>query len=130
MESILIVDDEPDICWALENILKEKGVVSQKTLSGRGALKLIESDSFQLALVDVKLPDMEGIEVARQIREVAPAIRIVMISGYSRREDAYIQRALVEGLICGFIAKPFLNDEILKALEFARSADPPSHKVM
>lgn len=127
-EKILLVDDEPDMCWALEHILKEKGVVSQKALSGQEALKLIESDCFQLAFLDAKLPDMEGIELARRIREVDSAIRLIMISGYCYKDDSYVQSALAGGLICDFIAKPFLHDEILKAVELARSVGPLSPK--
>jgi DNA-binding NtrC family response regulator len=117
----LIVDDEPDMCWALEHILKRCGTLSRKALSGKEALGLVKSERFRLAFVDAKLSDMEGLELARRIRKADADIRIVMISGYFYREDPDVSEALAEGLISGFIGKPFLHDEIRKAIESARS---------
>lgn len=128
-ERILVVDDEPDICWAIEHILKEKGVASQKALSAQEALKLIGSDKFRFVFLDAKLPDMDGIELARRIREVDPAIIVVLISGYFRWDDDCIQEVRANGIISGFISKPFINSEILKALEVAISGEPLSQKV-
>jgi DNA-binding NtrC family response regulator len=113
----LIVDDEPDMCWALQHILKGAGINSEKAFSGCEALELVKPDRFQLAFVDAKLPDMEGLELARRLREIDPSIRIVMISGYFYREDVEVQKALVGEVICGFVGKPFLHDEIRTAIE-------------
>ena len=110
----LIVDDEPDMCWALQHILKGKGFLSRIAPNACEALRLMESGRFRLAFLDAKLPDMEGLELARRIREVAPATLIVMVSGYFYRDDLAIQKAFEDGLISGFISKPFLNDEILQ----------------
>jgi len=121
-EVFLIVDDEPDLCWALEHILKRTGIRLEKALSGREALELVEPDRFPLAFVDAKLPDMEGLDLARRIREVDSAIRMVMISGYFYKEDVDVQEALAEGLICGFVGKPFLHEEIHRAIEIARAS--------
>ncbi len=128
-ERILIVDDEPDICWAIEHILKGKGFASQKALSAQEALKLIGSDKFRFVFLDAKLPDMDGIELARRIREVDPAIILVLISGYFRWDDDCIKEVRANGIISGFISKPFINNEILKALEVAISGEPLSQEV-
>ena len=113
----LIVDDEPDMCLALENILKRNGFVSQRALDGRQALTLVRQIRFRLAFLDAKLPDIEGLELAKRIQEVDPSVRIVIVSGYFYRDDVGVQRALAEGLISGFIAKPFDHHEIIKTLE-------------
>jgi DNA-binding NtrC family response regulator len=117
----LIVDDEPDMCWALEYILRKQGFASEMALNGGEALALVASNSFRLVFLDAKLPDMEGLELARRIREVDPAIRIVLVSGYFYKDDVAIQKALEEGLICGFIDKPFCHDEIIKYIKIAPS---------
>ena len=65
------------------------------------------ADSYRLAFVDAKLPDMDGLELARRLRHLVPEIRIVMVSGYFYRDDVAVQEAMAEGLICGFVAKPF-----------------------
>lgn len=114
---ILIVDDEPDMCWALEHILKERGLASKIAMNGRETLELISSFNIRLAFLDAKLPDMEGLELARRIREINPSTRIAMVSGYFYESDFAIQKAFEEGLIVGFISKPFLNDEILRIIE-------------
>lgn len=113
----LIVDDEPDMCWALQHILEDRGFLSRIASNALDALRLMESGKFRLAFLDAKLPDMEGLELARRIREVAPATLIVMVSGYFYKDDLAIQKAFEDGLITGFISKPFLNDEILQEVQ-------------
>jgi DNA-binding NtrC family response regulator len=115
-EQILIVDDEPDMCWALEHLLNTQGFVTRKALSAQDALRLMEQHRFGRALLDAKLPDMDGLELARRLLEIAPEIRIMMVSGYFYRDDVAIQDAISQGLCCGFISKPFLREEILKFL--------------
>jgi CheY-like chemotaxis protein len=100
---VLIVDDEPDMCWA------------RKALTALEALKLMERHRFACAFLDAKLPDMDGLELARRLRERAPDLRILMVSGYFYRDDVSIQEAISQGLIRGFISKPFLQEEILQA---------------
>lgn len=112
----LIVDDEPDMCWALENILKKTGLKSKKALNGREALGLVRQNRFKMAFLDAKLPDIEGLELAKQIYKADPSVRIVIVSGYFYKDDTEIQGALTNGLVSGFIAKPFDHDEILKAI--------------
>lgn len=113
----LIVDDEPDMCWALENILKKNGFLSDRALNGREAMQLVKQKHFRLVFLDAKLPDIEGLELARQIRKVDPGVCAVIVSGYFYKDDINIQNALEEGLICSFISKPFDHDEIRKAIE-------------
>lgn len=119
----LIVDDEPDMCWALEHILGKNGLASKKAFTGSEALDLMEGNRFRVAFLDAKLPDMEGMELAGQIRKRDPAVRIMMISGYFYRDDDAVQKAVAKGLINGFIGKPFNHDEILKAVETTKELD-------
>jgi CheY-like chemotaxis protein len=114
---ILIVDDEPDMCWALEHLLNKQGFATRKGLSAQEGLNLMGQLQFTFAFLDAKLPDMDGLELARRIREIAPDICIVMVSGYYYQDDDSIQAAISRGLIEVFINKPFLQEEILKALQ-------------
>jgi CheY-like chemotaxis protein len=114
----LIVDDEPDMCWALARLLNKYGISSSQALGAREALQYLRAAApYQLAFVDAKLPDMDGLELARRLRQLVPGIRIVMVSGYFYRDDVAVQEAMAEGLICGFVAKPFDHQEILKFLD-------------
>ena len=115
----LIVDDEPDMCWALEHMLKINGFLSEKALNAQEALTLIEPDRFRVAFLDAKLPDMEGLDLAKELLNIDPAIHIVMISGYFYQDDDAVRKAITEGLIKDFIGKPFDHDEILKVIKNA-----------
>jgi len=116
-KKILIVDDEPNMCWSLEHLLEKNGFTVVKALSGREALASIETKRFRFAFLDAKLPDMDGLELARRIQEMDPSVYIVMVSGYFYERDTVVQEALAEGLISGFIAKPFMHADILRAIE-------------
>jgi CheY-like chemotaxis protein len=115
-DSYLIIDDEPDMCWVLENILTGLGLVSKKALSGQQALELFQRFRFKSVFLDAKLPDIDGLELARQIRRYDNEVTVIMISGYYYRDDTDVQRAIEEGLISGFISKPFQHYEISKVL--------------
>lgn len=110
--NILVVDDEPDMCWALENILRPVGYTVTTTTSGTEALQLVAGDSFAAAFVDAKLPDVDGLALAASIRQKSPHTAIVLISGYFYQEDKVISEGLQEDLFLGFVAKPFDLQEV------------------
>jgi len=122
ISKLLIVDDEPDMCWALHHILAKNGFAAVVGFTAQEALVHMASNGFLMAFLDAKLPDMDGLELARRIRLMDPYVRIVMISGYFYRDDASVQKALEEGLISDFISKPFQNDEILGIIKLLHPA--------
>jgi DNA-binding NtrC family response regulator len=113
----LIVDDEPDLCWALENLLASKGLPCQTAQTAQAALDLMKTHRFHLAFLDVTLPDMNGLELARCLRKLDPLLRFVIVSGYLNNEAAAVAQAQAEGLICACISKPFLHEDILAVIE-------------
>lgn len=121
---VLVVDDEPDICWALSHILKGMNIVLAMTTSGRDALRLAESKPFALAFVDAKLPDADGLDLARRFREGGAKTRVVLISGYFYRDDAEVCRAISEGLIMDFVSKPIRHEEVRAIAREVLSAEP------
>ena len=125
---ILIVDDEPDMCWALEHLLNKQGFVTRKGLSAQEGLNLMAQHQFTYAFLDAKLPDMDGLELARRIKEIAPDLHIVMVSGFYYQDDDSIQEAISRGLIEVFINKPFLQEEILKALQCSGNNSDSGHQ--
>ncbi len=112
MADILVVDDEKDICWALENALGEEGYQITQVNRGEDAIREVRQRPYSLAIVDVKLPGMSGIEVSRTIQHQDPRLKIVMISGYHYEEDQPIQEGIRQRLYRGFISKPFELDEV------------------
>lgn len=117
----LIVDDEPDMCWILEHVLRQEACSVKKATSGKEAMELLKFNKFRMAFVDLKLCDAEGLELASRFKAADPSLRIIMISGFCYKDDPTVQKALAEGLICDFIAKPFLHSEIIRSLVFART---------
>jgi len=110
---ILVVDDEPDMCWALESILRPTGFAVTTTTRGAEALELVSSNLYKLVFLDAKLPDLDGLQLASLIRQRSPKTAIVLISGYFYQEDPTIIEGLQNGLLIGFLAKPLDLTEIL-----------------
>ena len=116
---VLVVDDDPDICWALDHLLGGLGAQCIRALDCQSALQAARLNRPALVLLDAKLPGLDGLEVARQIRGTAPGIPVLMVSGYFYKDDPAIQAALEQGLICGFVEKPFSHTAIIAAMEAA-----------
>jgi DNA-binding NtrC family response regulator len=108
----LVVDDEPDMCWVLENILRPAGFMVTTTTSGEEALDLLAGEPYAVAFVDAKLSDLDGLELAALIHERSPHTAIVLISGYFYQEDRAITEAMQNELFIGFVAKPFGLEEV------------------
>ncbi len=119
----LIVDDEPDLCWVLEHLLTSHGLPCQTAQTAQAALDLMKAHRFRLAFLDVTLPDMNGLELARLLRKLDPFLRFVIVSGYLSREAAAVAQAQANGLICACINKPFLHQEILGVIRHLAAAD-------
>ena len=113
---ILVVDDEPEMCWILENIIRKTGFACRTALSAREAIALTESNIFGMAFLDAKLPDIDGLELARQLRKTNAHLPIVIVSGYFYQDDPAIEGALQAGLIAAFIGKPFDHNEIVSVI--------------
>ncbi|MDA8408124.1 MAG: response regulator [Deltaproteobacteria bacterium] len=120
--TILVIDDEPDMLWVLESVLRSQNFDVIKASTGAEALALAPKTELEIAFLDAKLPDMEGLEIARLIKLSHPSTQLIMISGYYYEHDDKIQDALRTGLIVHFIPKPFSNSTIIEALKTARSA--------
>jgi len=114
--TILIVDDEPDMCWALEELLKRMGFPTARAESGQKALGLAGRIPFRCAFVDAKLPDVEGIELVSHLRQLQPDLLVVLISGYFYEEDSQVQEWMKDGAIHRFISKPFLFEKVYQVL--------------
>jgi len=109
----LIVDDEPDICWALNNILKSRGLNTRIAHSAREAIAMIQPDRFELAFLDVTLPDMNGFDLARHLRRMDPKIRLVIVSGLLSADSKILAWARDTQPFYGCVIKPFLHSDIL-----------------
>ena len=83
----------------------------------------MESTRFTIALLDVKLTDMDGLDLASRIKSLNASIHIVMMSGYYYKDDVNIRRAMDEGFVSGFISKPFFHEEVIGMLQSMASRE-------
>ena len=119
---VLVVDDDPDICWALEHVLGGIDVRCVRALDGQAALRLAHLYHPVLALLDAKLPDVDGLELARRLRAADPGMAVLVVSGYFYKDDPVIQASLDGRLIDGFIEKPFSHRDVIEMVSSALAA--------
>lgn len=117
--SILVIDDDPDMLWVLNKMLSYAGYNVTTALHARDALDCLRQHSFALALIDMKLPNMDGLQLAAALQAIDPALAIIMISGYYYAEDPEIEEKLNQNLCAGFIAKPFGVEDVHSAIQHA-----------
>ena len=117
MTPVLIVDDEPDMLWALSQMLVHAGYAVTTALNADEALHCLRQQVFALAIIDAKLPDMDGLHLAALLKEITPDLAIVLISGYYYAEDPEIAREVDQKAVMSFISKPFSVQEIRSTLQ-------------
>src|SRR5882762_4614188 len=113
---ILVVDDEPLMADSLRQNLAEEGFVVDTAATGAQAIEQFDVGGHQLAICDLQLPDMDGLEVLRHIKEARPATEVIVVTGYGT-----VARA-VEATKAGafyFVEKPFDFDQMLPLVEKA-----------
>lgn len=103
-KSVLIVDDEAGIRDMLKTFFRAKGYKTSEAASGEEAVKLAGSEKFSVALLDINMPGMDGLETLKKLLEVDPKIGIVMAT--SETEDEKVKKALGSGAY-GYVLKPF-----------------------
>ncbi len=106
---ILVVDDEPMVCVALTNWLREENYVAMAAQDGASALEALEKDHWDVALLDYKMPGMDGLEVLRRIKEVAPRTVVIMMTAYA--SIGHSVQAMKEGAY-DYIVKPLEMEEL------------------
>ena len=110
---LLVVDDEEDVRWALKMILVKSGFGVTTASSGAEALCWLKEHSCDLILLDAKLGDIDGVELARRIRsETGSSAPVILVSGYFYKDDSLVQDSLALGLISAFVTKPFRHEDI------------------
>ena len=109
--SVLIVDDEPDICRALSDLLEHEGYHVASAERGMDAIAKIRARPFSAVLLDLGLPDIDGSTVFRTVTELYPNLPIIILTACATEEKAV---ALLQQGTFAFLTKPY-NKEQLKA---------------
>ncbi len=115
---VLVVDDEKDFVEMLSLRLNESGQKVIQAYNGQECLDILEEDSIDVVVLDLKMPGMDGIEVLKEIKQRFPLVEVVMLTGHGTAETA------VEGMKLGaydYLLKPADFEELLGKLEAARN---------
>jgi two-component system, NtrC family, response regulator HydG len=113
---VLVVDDDTDLARTTELILKGKGFAVNVAADGFAAIRHAEQNAFDIALLDIKMPGMDGVETYKRIKTIQPDIAAIMMTGFSVEDR--IQEALREGALA-VLTKPLDVDRLLKLVEEA-----------
>ncbi len=112
--SLLLVDDEAAICRSLESLLDSRGYDVTTTTDGAEALKLIASRHYAYLLLDVNMPRVSGLDLARAAQAQSPRPRIVLITG--ALDPDYLGHSGLEGENVSLLPKPFHLKDLLTML--------------
>lgn len=116
---ILLVDDDEEIRIATSTILENAGNRVVMAEDGVEALNLLNTheEEFNLVITDIKMPNMDGVTLARKTQEIAPSLPIILTTGYA---DVSEQLTSSESLQYQFIRKPYRTEELLQAINAAK----------
>jgi DNA-binding NtrC family response regulator len=113
---ILIVDDQKSICYSLERFLRTEGYAVHSAQSGEKALALLKTHEPRVVIMDIRMPEQDGLEILTIIRESYPKVQTIMMTAYSTAEQT------IEAIKLGaydYLIKPFENDELLSLIHDA-----------
>ncbi len=113
---VLLVDDEASLVEAMRRILVLEGYEVRTAVSGKEAIKACQGESFDIVFLDVNMPDLNGLETYKRLREIVPGIPVVMITGYGRSLKPLIEEAIQIG-VKGCIDKPFKIGQVIESIK-------------
>lgn len=115
-KNILVIDDDAITCETLADIFKDKGFSVTTAGTAREAIDKAKKTSFDVALIDIELPDMDGTALLREFKKKYPDMVCSIITGYASLQNAI--KALEEGA-SGYFVKPLVMEDLLLRVEEA-----------
>ena len=119
---ILLVDDDKGILKSFSAILELKGYRVSTAESGQEAIEKYQANYYNLALIDIKLPDLEGTELIKQFNLINPGTKKIMVTGYATLEnaikslnwgaDGYLQKPVPPTKLLSFVADKLMEQEV------------------
>jgi DNA-binding NtrC family response regulator len=111
---ILVVDDEEGVRKSLKTVLEEKGCLVDTAENGQEAIAKSKTRFYNLALIDIRLPDMDGVKLLTSMSDTTPKMVKIIITGYPSLENAI--EAVNKGAD-GYIVKPFAMEQLLDTVK-------------
>lgn len=115
---VLLVDDEVAYANVLAKRMHLRGLSATPTYSGREALTALRKQDYDVAILDLKMEEMDGIELLKIIRKVVPEMRVIILTGHGGEKEA--REAVLEGAF-DYLLKPCELDAIIEAIHRAVS---------
>ena len=116
MAKVLVVDDQSDMRWLLSRLLREQGFEVDTANDGVQVLSRVQQEAPQVILLDLKMPQLDGLQALAQLKELVPEVPVIVITAYGDVPSA------VQAMKLGaydFLTKPFDNDELLYTVKRA-----------
>ena len=114
--SILVVDDDSDITWFFQKILEREGYSVETAARGTQALELAHNNRFDLAILDIMLPDIRGDQLAVELNKIIDRLKIIFVSGYPQVLEEGDQSDLN---ILKVMEKPVLHNQLIDTIKNA-----------
>lgn len=111
---ILIVDDDDTIRKTLKAILEDEGYTVDSAATGQEAIQKTEKNTYNIALLDIRLPDMEGVELLKLIKDNVPKTRKIMLTGYPSMQNAI---AALNKDADAYLVKPVDVEKLLNTIK-------------
>ena len=112
-KSILIIDDDKSILNIFTRILQKQGYQTDMAETGQEALEKLETNSYDLALIDVKLPDTNGTDLLARINQTHPNMVKIAITGFPSLEDA---SKVIDRGAAAYLVKPVKSEELVSII--------------
>lgn len=124
LQAVLIVDDDPDILTALHDLLEHDGFLVTEVSTCRDALTQVRTANFAAVLLDIGLPDGDGLLVLETIQAIAPSLPVIVLTAFTALD--YRAKSLSRGAF-SYLTKPYNRDEIRAVVRrAARISQPPA----
>jgi CheY-like chemotaxis protein len=124
--SILLIDDEPDITFTIKNILEDNGFKVDSFTDPISALDNYQINFYDLIILDIKMPKMDGFQLYTKIREKDPKVKICFLTAIATFNEEFRKAQSKFGRIIGeeyFIQKPITNDDLIRKLTSIMTID-------
>ena len=113
---VLVIDDDPSICKTVGLLLEDHGYSPRTYTDPDEALETAEKESFQIALIDLRMPAMDGVEVVERLKKIDERMSCIVMTAYPDLDSA--METMRRGS-CDYIAKPFKQDELIASIDRA-----------
>lgn len=121
-QKICIVDDDKALCDSLKNMLASNGYDVEVAYSGNEVVEKLKNEVFKVVILDIRLPDVNGIDVYEKIKQVSPDMGVVFISGYAIDDDT---NKTIKNNNYYYLHKPFEPEDLIKMIEKIGNAKNP-----